>query len=110
VNNRSSLGINFNETFYDYTDSGTQTFYQFTTRYNVQLWSSLSCYVQGGFAYEDVLKSDQVNGSAQAGFSWTRGKLSVRTGYEYNSESTSSGSFSEDREKHRLFVYLKRAF
>lgn len=107
---RSSLSLNFNETFYHYPATGDQTIYQFIARYSVQLWSSLSCYVQGGCAWQDVYGADQVNGSAQAGFNWTRGKLSVRAGYEYNTQSTTSGSFTQDFEKNRVFAYLKRSF
>jgi hypothetical protein len=110
LNDRSTLGLNFNETFYDYPAGGDQTLYQFTTRYSVQLWSSLSCYVQGGCALQDVLGTDEIDASAQTGLNWSRGKLSVRTGYEYNSQSTSSGTFTEDLSRNRLFFYLKRAF
>jgi hypothetical protein len=110
LNSRSSLALNMNESFYHYDPSGDQTLYQFTTRYSLQLWSSLSCYVQGGVSSQDVLGSDQFQGSAQTGFTWTRGKLSVRAGYEYNTLSTTSGRFTEDFEKNRFFAYLKRTF
>ncbi len=107
---RSSLSLNLDETWYDYTPSGNQTLYQFTTRYSLQLWSSLSCYVQGGFGVQDLLGADQVNGSAQFGFNWSRGKLSVRGGYEYNTQTTTTGALSEALEKDRVFLYLKRTF
>ncbi|MDR3378033.1 MAG: hypothetical protein P4M10_05060 [Verrucomicrobiae bacterium] len=107
---RSTLGINLNETYYHYPASGDQTVYQFVTRYSVQLWSGLSCYVQGGAALENVYGTKQVNGSAQTGFNWMYGKLSVRAGYEFNTQSTTTGEFSEDWEKNRIFAYLKRTF
>jgi len=110
LNRRSTLSLAFDETFYHYSQNGDQTMYQFITRYSVQLWSSLSCYVQGGCSLQDVFDTEQVDGSAQAGFSWTYGKISVRAGYEYNSQSTSSGAFSEDLDKNRVFAYLKRTF
>ncbi len=110
LDRRSSLSINVDETFYHYQSNGDETTYQFITRYNLQLWSSLSCYVQGGFAAQDVMDTDQVNGAAQAGFTWTRGRLSVRAGYEYNTLTTTAGSFTEVFEKNRFFAYLKRTF
>jgi hypothetical protein len=106
----SSLSLNFDETFYHYAANGDQTMYQFITRYSVQLWSGLSCYLQGGASYQDVFGSDQLQGSAQTGFSWSYGKLSVRAGYEFNTESTTAGQFTEDLEKNRIFAYLKRTF
>jgi len=107
---RSSLSLAFNETFYHYASNGDQNQYQFIAHYNIQLWSSLAWYVQGGVSYLDVLNDSQLEGSAQTGINWTRGKLSVRAGYEFNDQSLTSGGFTEDREKHRLFAYLKRTF
>ncbi len=110
VNQRSSLSMDFNETFYHYTGNGDQTLYQFITRYNIQLWSSLSFYIQGGCSLQDVMGTEQLAGSAQTGFTWSRGKLSVRAGYEFNDQSTSSSAFTEERDKDRVFAYLKRTF
>ncbi|MGA2246380.1 MAG: hypothetical protein ABSH48_15395 [Verrucomicrobiota bacterium] len=110
LNRRSTLSLNLDETFYHYTENGNQTMYQFMTRYSVQLWSSLSCYVQGGASYQNVFGSEQIQGSAQTGFNWSYGRLSVRAGYEYNTLSTQAGTFTEKEEKDRLFLYLKRTF
>jgi hypothetical protein len=110
LDGRSSLSLNADETFYHYDASGDQTTYQFTTRYHLQLWSSLSCYVQGGFEWQNVYGTKQLEGTAQTGFNWTYGKLSVRAGYEFNQANTEAGSFSEDWEKNRIFAYLKRTF
>lgn len=110
IDNRSTLGMNFNESFYHYPQSGNQTLYQFTTRYSIQLWSSLSWYVQGGVSLQDVLGTEQLNGAAQTGISWSRGKLSVRAGYEYYSQSVSSGTFTQDVNKNQVFAYLRRSF
>jgi hypothetical protein len=109
LDNRSTLGVNLNQSFYHYNQGGDQTLYQLTTRYSIQLWSSLSWYVQGGVSMQNVLGTDQLNGAAQTGISWTRGKLSVRAGYEYYNQST-SGNFSQDINKNRIFAYLKRSF
>jgi hypothetical protein len=110
LDRRSSLSLNFNETYYHYNIGGDQTLYQFTTRYSLQLWSSLSCYVQGGCSLQDVLGSEQVEGSAQTGLNWSRGRLSARAGFEYNDQTTSSGIFNTELEKFRIFLYLKRSF
>jgi hypothetical protein len=54
LNDRSSLTLGFNETFYHYIENGDQTQYQFITRYHVQLWSYVSVYVQGGCSFQDI--------------------------------------------------------
>jgi len=110
INSRSSLSFSFNETFYHYPANGDENNYEFIARYSVQLWSSVSWYVQGGCSLQDVLNTEQIQGAAQTGLNWTRGKLSVRAGYEYNTQSTSSSAFEETREKNRVFAYLKRTF
>jgi len=110
LDRRSTLGLNLDETFYHYPASGEQNLYQFTTRYSLQLWSSLSCYIQGGFSLQELEGTEQVNGSAQTGLSWSYGKLSVRGGYEYTTQTTTTGPLSEALEKDRFFLYLKRSF
>ncbi|HEX9047736.1 MAG TPA: hypothetical protein VF988_11985 [Verrucomicrobiae bacterium] len=110
LNRRSTLSVGFSETFYHYQQNGDQKQYQMLARYSIQLWSSLSLYVQGGCSLQDVLGTEQTQGAAQTGLTWSRGKLSVRAGYEYNEQSTANGPFTDDREKHRLFLYLKRTF
>ncbi len=110
LDERSSLNVSLNETFYSYAGGRTQTQYQFLTRYSARLWSAFNWYVEGGCSLQDVIGTEQLQGSARTGFNWTRGKLSLRTGYEYNTQSTTSSLWTEQREKHRLFVYLKRTF
>ena len=110
INPRSTLNLDLNEAFYHYPQNGDQTTYQFIARYNLRLWSSLSWYVQGGCSLQDVYNTDQVQGSAQTGLNWSRGKLSIRAGYEYNNQSTTSGAFKEELDKNRIFAYLKRTF
>ena len=110
LDRRSTLSLNLDETFYHYPASGEQNLYQFTTRYSLQLWSSLSCYIQGGCSLQDLEGTEQVNGSAQAGLSWSYGKLSVRGGYEYTTQTTTTDQYSQSLEKDRFFLYLKRTF
>ena len=106
----SSLGFDFNETFYHYPDNGDQSQYQFTSRYNARLPMSLTWYLEGGALLQELSGTEQIQGVARTGISWSRGKLSLRVGYEFNSQSTASGGFTEERVKHRFFTYLRRSF
>jgi hypothetical protein len=102
--------VDFIQTFYRYADNRSQTQYQFLSRYSTQLLFSLAWYVEGGYAIQDVLGTEQLLGSARTGLSWSRGKLSLRTGYEFNQQTTATGQWTEERVKHRFYAYLKRTF
>jgi len=52
----------------------------------------------------------QLQGLARTGITWSRGKLSLRAGYEFNGQSTGSGGFTEERTRHFFFTYLRRSF
>ncbi len=106
----SSLGFDFNETFYHYPDNGDQSQYQFTSRYNTRLPMSLTWSLEGGALLQELAGTEQIQGVARTSLSWTRGKLSVRAGYEFNSQSTESGGFTEELVKHRFYTYLRRSF
>jgi hypothetical protein len=106
----STLSVDFLQTFYTYPNRGSQTQYQFLTRYNVQLLFSLAWYVEGGYSLQNVLGTDESLATAKTGLSWSRGKLSLRTGYEFNSQTTSSGQWTEDRVRNRFYAYMKRTF
>ena len=106
----SALGFDLNEIFYHYPDNGDQSQYQFTARYNARLPMSLDWYLEGGGLYQEISGTKQLQGVARTGVSWSRGKLSARVGYEFNSQSTESGGFTEERVKHRFFTYLRRSF
>lgn len=108
--NDSSLSFAFNQTFYRYSDDRSQDLYQFLSRYNLQLVTSLAWYVEGGYAIQNVLGTEQLLTSAKTGLTWSRGKLSVRTGYEFNSQNTSSDSWTQERVRHRFYAYFKRTF
>ena len=71
---------------------------------------SFTWYLEGGCYVQHVSGTGQIQGMARTGLGWTRGKLSLRAGYEYNTQSTTAGIFSEDRDKHRFFTYLRRSF
>jgi hypothetical protein len=106
----SSLGIDFNQSFYRYAGSRSQSEYQAMSHYNIRLPMNLNWYLEGGGLIQDAGGNEQVQGVARTGIGWKRGKLSLRVGYEFNSQSTASGGFTEDRVKHRVFTYLRRSF
>ena len=106
----SSLSVDFSQNFYRYPNDRSQQQYQGLTRYNVRLLASLAWFVEGGASWQDTLGTEQLLGSARTGVTWTRGKLSLRTGYEFNGQNTSSGAWSEERVKQRVYLYLKRTF
>lgn len=110
LSDASSLGFDFNETFYHYPNDGDQSQYQFTSRYNVRLPLSLTWYLEGGGLVQEISRTEQIQGVARTGIGWSRGKLSLRAGYEFNTQSTASSGFTEERIKHRFFTYLRRSF
>ena len=110
LDDKSSLSLNFSETFYRYPDHRRQDQYQFIARYHLQLLASLAWYVEGGVSWQDVLGSEQLMESARTGLTWSRGKLSLRAGYEFNSQSTATGPWTQELVRNRFFLYLKRAF
>jgi hypothetical protein len=106
----SSLSFDFSQSFYSYADSGDQTQLQFMTRYNARLPMALTWYVEGGAMVQEMGGTEQTQGMARTGLGWKRGKVSLRIGYEFNSQTTASGGFSEELIKHRFFAYLRRSF
>ncbi len=106
----SSLSFDFYQSFYSYPDSGDQSQYQFTTRYNARLPMALTWYVEGGAMIQEMAGMEQTQGMARTGLGWRRGKVSLRVGYEFNSQTTASGGFSDQLIKHRFFAYLRRSF
>jgi hypothetical protein len=107
---RSTLSLNFSETFYQYGGGNDQSQYMFLSRYSTTIWGGISWYLEGGCSFHNVMGTDSIQGSARTGLLWARGKLSFRVGYEFNAQTSSSGSFSEDRQKNRFFAYMKRTF
>jgi hypothetical protein len=105
-----SLGLDCTQTFYRYPDNREQTQYQFLARYNLQLSSALSWNLEGGYTIQDVLDTEQLMGVARTGITWSRGKLSLRAGYEYNTQTTTTGLWSDEHIRHRLYAYMKRSF
>jgi len=110
LSSASSLGVDFNESFYSYAGNGDQSQYQFMCRYNTRLPLAITWYLEGGAMMQDAAGTEQVQGMARTGIGWKRGKLSLRLGYEFNTQSTASGGFTEELIKNRVFAYLRRSF
>jgi hypothetical protein len=104
------LSFDFNQSFYHYPDHRDQSQYQFVSRYSTRLPMAITWYVEGGALMLDTSGTEQVQGMARTGLGWARGKLSLRAGYEFNTQSTTSSGWSEERIKHRFFTYLRRSF
>ena len=106
----STFGVDFSQNFYRYQDNFNQDQYQFLARYNAMLDFSLAWYLEGGYAIHEVSATEQNSGFGRTGLTWSRGKLSVRAGYEYNYQNTKNGVSTDQRDRNRFFTYLKRTF
>jgi hypothetical protein len=110
LSDASALSFDFNESFYSYPGDRDQSQYQFMSRYHTRLPLAITWYLEGGALAQEVAGTEQIQGVARTGLGWTRGKLSLRAGYEFNSQSTDAGGWTEERIKHRFFTYLRRSF
>ena len=106
----SRFGLDFSQNFYRYSGSLNQDQYQFIARYNTQFEFLLAWYLEGGYVINDMTATEQNSGFGRTGLSWSRGKLSVRAGYEYNFQTTTTGSAMEQENRNYFFVTLKRSF
>ena len=106
----SRFGVDVSENFYRYAGGLNQDQYQFVARYNTQLDFSLAWYVEGGYVLYDLTGTQQDSAFARTGLSWSRGKLSLRAGYEYNYQTTTAGPSTEETDRHYFFASLKRTF
>ena len=106
----STLGFDCNESFYTYPSGYNQSQYQFMARYATRLPLAISWYLDAGALAQEISGTEQLQGLGRTGIVWRRGKLSLRTGYEFNGQTTSSGNITEERVKHLFFVHLRRSF
>jgi hypothetical protein len=106
----STLGVEFSQLFYRYPDDRHEHQYQFIGRFNTQLTSWLSGYVEGGCFLQDIVGTEETLAAARVGFSFTRGRLSVQSGYQYNYQLTKLGASEEQRNRNVFFVHLRRTF
>ena len=110
LNESSTLGFDCSQSFYTYDGTRDQSQYQFMAHYNARLPLALIWYLDAGVLAQEISGTEQVQGLGRTGITWTRGKLSLRAGYEFNGQSTTSGGFTEERIKHLFFTYLRRSF
>jgi hypothetical protein len=106
----SRVGVDFSQTFYRYQGNLNQDQYQFLARYNTQFEFPLAWYVEGGYVLNDMTGTEQLSRFARTGLNWSRGKFSVRAGYEYNYQTTTTSYSTEQRDRNYFSAYLKRTF
>jgi len=110
LSSASRCGVDISQNFYRYQGNLNQDQYQFLARYNTQFEFSLAWYVEAGYVLNDMTGTEQSSHFARTGLSWSRGKLSVRAGYEYNYQTTTTRFSSEQRDRNYFFACLKRTF
>ena len=103
----SNLGLNFNQIFYRYPANQQQTQYQFIGLFNTQISSWLTWNVEGGYYRQDALGATQDLVAARTGLILAYGKLTFKTGYQYNYQMIEQ---AEKRDRNFFYVQLKRDF
>lgn len=106
----SHLGLNFNQVFYHYRNSGHEDQYQFLAHFDTQITRWLSWNVEGGYSLEDVMGTQQTLAAARTGLSLNWGKLSLQANYQYNYQLTEQPFAGEQRDRNFFFVNLRRVF
>jgi hypothetical protein len=117
LSSASRCGLDFSQNFYRYSDNLNQDQYQFIARYNTQFDFPLAWFVEGGYDIYNMSATDQNSAFARTGLTWSRGKLNVRAGYEYNYQTSTTQATTpttapttQQNERNYFFVYLKRSF
>jgi hypothetical protein len=103
----SNLGLNFNQVYYRYPYGQDQTQYQFIGLFNTQISSWLTGNVEGGYYHQEALGTTQDLVAARIGLILTYGKLTFKTGYQYNYQTIEQ---AEKRDRNFFYVQLKRDF
>lgn len=106
----AGLGFNFNQTFYDYAQGGSESQYSFTSHLDTQLTSWLSWNIEGGYYFQDIDTSDRNVAAARTGFTMAWGKLQIRAGYQYNYQLVEQPQSRERRDRNFFYFHLKRVF
>jgi hypothetical protein len=106
----STLGLDFNQIFYRYPDGRSDTQYQFLSHMDTQLATWLWWNVEAGYFLQDAFGTEQNLTAARTGLSAMWGKLSLRTGYQYNYQLTTQEFASERRDRNFFYVHLRRVF
>jgi hypothetical protein len=103
----SRLGLNFNQIFYRYPHGQDQTQFQFIGLFNTQLSAWLSWNVEAGYYRQDALGATEDLIAARTGLILTYGKLTFKTGYQYNYQNIEQ---AEVRDRNFFYVQFKRDF
>ena len=107
LSDRSTLSLDCDQAWTNYRDDDTkQDSYGFIARYQQRLTSTLFCRVEGGVRIDRGYTFDRDSGTARAELDWAVGKLRVKVGYEYGSES-----HPEDlTQRHYAYLRIRRTF
>ncbi len=104
----SSLNLDFTETLTDFTSlNRTEEDYRFTTRYRRALTRRLGLDADAGVAYRRGLGPKQILATLRPSLRYVIGRTTLNVGYDYDYELYLD---QQERQKHLLFVRLKRIF
>ena len=112
LDDSANVGFNFNQIFYEYAESqgGRETQYQFTGHLDTQLTRWLNWNIEGGYYLRDYASVNEDWVAARTGLSASWGKLTFRTGYQYNHQLIDQTFSREERERNFFYVYARRTF
>ena len=89
----------------NFRDDGTQhTIYGFIARYQERFTPTLAWNVEGGMQIDRGPTFDRDYGVVRTGLDWAVGKLMVKVGYEFGSESHTTDLL----QRHYAFLRIKR--
>lgn len=101
------LGLDLDQSWTDFRDSGRkQTSYGATARLQQRLTPTLAWSAEGGIRMERGETFDADHASARTELNWAVGKLTLKFGYEYGSESHPT----DLRERHFVYLRARRTF
>lgn len=104
----SLFSLDLIQSWYNYkTVHRQEQDYRFISRYRRTLTGHLGITAEGGFDVRRGEGANQLLATVRPAISYVEGRLSVEAGYEYNYENFLD---NEERQKHRLFLRLRRTF
>jgi hypothetical protein len=106
----STVGVEFNQIFYQYPDDRRDTQYQFIAHFNTRLTYWLTWHVEGGYFIEEFSGTEQHLGAARTDLNMVRGKFSMKLGYQYNYQLTTVGQAEEERNRNFFYLSVRRYF
>jgi hypothetical protein len=104
----SSLGLNCSQSFSEYHDPPREDHdYRIISRYRRGLAKALSLSIEGGVDYRRGTITDQTLGTARAMLDYSIGKMTINLSYDYQYSMYQN---AEERNRHMVFLKVKRAF